>query len=149
MRLVCIVSDHSHVSICYFLKVLARDSVRMCIGPDIFFAVAIRSVFLETLKQMYGIKHNLTSLPVMPSSDGTWSVMHSWALPTKSFLEFVMFSRFQLFQNPVPIRFQQTNISFNKLLFCRFIESLWMHLMHNSTRITKRPSSAVLVYRRY
>ncbi|KAG6400436.1 hypothetical protein SASPL_137267 [Salvia splendens] len=52
-----------------------------------------QSVFLETLKQMYGIKHNLTSLPVMPSSDGTWSVMHSWALPTKSFLEFVMFSR--------------------------------------------------------
>ncbi|CAA0830660.1 glycosyl transferase family 1 protein [Striga hermonthica] len=52
-----------------------------------------RFVFTEALKQMYGIKHNLTSLPSMPSEGGTWSVMHSWVLPTKSFMEFVMFSR--------------------------------------------------------
>ncbi|KAI3449229.1 hypothetical protein Pfo_005894 [Paulownia fortunei] len=50
-------------------------------------------VFSETLKQMYGIRHNLSSLPAMPSDEGTWSVMHSWVLPTKSFTEFVMFSR--------------------------------------------------------
>ncbi|KAL0347757.1 UNVERIFIED_CONTAM: hypothetical protein Scaly_1791700 [Sesamum calycinum] len=49
--------------------------------------------FSEALKHMYGIKHNLTSLPLMPSDEGTWSVMHSWVLPTKSFMEFVMFSR--------------------------------------------------------
>lgn len=42
---------------------------------------------------MYDIKHNMSSLPAMPVDEGTWSVMHSWALPTKSFLEFVMFSR--------------------------------------------------------
>ncbi|CAA0838943.1 glycosyl transferase family 1 protein [Striga hermonthica] len=50
-------------------------------------------VFAETLKQMYGINHNLSSLPSMPSDGGTWSIMHSWVLPTKSFTEFVMFSR--------------------------------------------------------
>ncbi|KAK4382973.1 hypothetical protein Sango_2822700, partial [Sesamum angolense] len=49
--------------------------------------------FSEALKHMYGIKHNLSSLPPMPSDEGTWSVMHSWVLPTKSFMEFVMFSR--------------------------------------------------------
>ncbi|XP_047319533.1 uncharacterized protein LOC124923611 [Impatiens glandulifera] len=50
-------------------------------------------VFLETLKRMYGIKTNFTSLPSMPADGDTWSVRHSWVLPTKSFLEFVMFSR--------------------------------------------------------
>ncbi|XP_007051667.2 PREDICTED: uncharacterized protein LOC18614048 [Theobroma cacao] len=49
--------------------------------------------FSEALNRMYGIKHDLISLPPMPEDGGTWSVMQSWALPTKSFLEFVMFSR--------------------------------------------------------
>ncbi|KAL6560323.1 hypothetical protein OROGR_003882 [Orobanche gracilis] len=52
-----------------------------------------QSVVSETLKHMYGVKHNSSSLPAMPSDGGTWSVMHSWVLPTKSFMEFVMFSR--------------------------------------------------------
>lgn len=49
--------------------------------------------FSEALKKMYGIKHNLSSLPPMPTDGDTWSVTHSWVLPTRSFLEFVMFSR--------------------------------------------------------
>ncbi|KAM7274825.1 hypothetical protein ACFE04_016691 [Oxalis oulophora] len=49
--------------------------------------------FSETLKRMYGLKHGLDSLPPMPDDGDTWSVMQSWALPTRSFLEFVMFSR--------------------------------------------------------
>ncbi|XP_031111693.1 uncharacterized protein LOC116015682 isoform X2 [Ipomoea triloba] len=49
--------------------------------------------FSEALKKMYGIEQNLTSLPPMPVDGGTWSSMHSWVLPTRSFLEFVMFSR--------------------------------------------------------
>ncbi|KAM7476476.1 hypothetical protein LguiB_023719 [Lonicera macranthoides] len=49
--------------------------------------------FSETLKKMYGVKHNWQSLPPMPVDEDTWSVMHSWVLPTRSFLEFVMFSR--------------------------------------------------------
>ncbi|XP_050387623.1 uncharacterized protein LOC126803930 isoform X2 [Argentina anserina] len=47
----------------------------------------------EALKRMYGLKYDLKSLPPMPVDGDTWSVMHSWALPTRSFLEFVMFSR--------------------------------------------------------
>ncbi|KAJ0110733.1 hypothetical protein Patl1_00531 [Pistacia atlantica] len=49
--------------------------------------------FSESLKRMYGIKHDFNVLPPMPEDGGTWAVMQSWALPTKSFLEFVMFSR--------------------------------------------------------
>ncbi|KAL8260766.1 hypothetical protein R6Q59_024815 [Mikania micrantha] len=49
--------------------------------------------FSEAFKKMYGINSNLTILPLMPVDGDTWSVMHSWAMPTKSFLEFVMFSR--------------------------------------------------------
>lgn len=49
--------------------------------------------FSESLKKMYGIKHDMDYLPPMPLDGDTWSVMHSWALPTRSFLEFVMFSR--------------------------------------------------------
>ncbi|PIN26547.1 hypothetical protein CDL12_00683 [Handroanthus impetiginosus] len=49
--------------------------------------------FSEALRKMYGVKQNLSSLPPMPSDQGTWSVMNCWALPTKSFTEFVMFSR--------------------------------------------------------
>ncbi|KAM7508603.1 hypothetical protein LguiA_019056 [Lonicera macranthoides] len=49
--------------------------------------------FSEALKKMYGIKQNWTSIPSMPIDGDTWSVMNSWVLPTRSFLEFVMFSR--------------------------------------------------------
>lgn len=52
-----------------------------------------RSAFSDALKRMYGIKHDWDSLPPMPMDGDTWSVMHSWALPTRSFLEFVMFGR--------------------------------------------------------
>ncbi|PIA34447.1 hypothetical protein AQUCO_03700009v1 [Aquilegia coerulea] len=47
----------------------------------------------EALRRMYGIKHDLDSLPPMPMDGNTWSVMNSWAMPTRSFLEFIMFSR--------------------------------------------------------
>ncbi|KAH9731720.1 glycos transf 1 domain-containing protein [Citrus sinensis] len=49
--------------------------------------------FSESLKRMYGIKHELEFLPLMPQDGDTWSVVQSWVLPTRSFLEFVMFSR--------------------------------------------------------
>ncbi|KAJ8900578.1 hypothetical protein K2173_025355 [Erythroxylum novogranatense] len=52
-----------------------------------------RLAFSGCLKKMYGVELHFSSLPLMPNDGGTWSVMSSWALPTKSFLEFVMFSR--------------------------------------------------------
>lgn len=110
--------------------------------------VALRYVFSETLKQMYGIKHNLSSLPVMPSTEGTWSIMHSWVSPTKSFLEFVMFSRFNLLLNEPHFHFMSVHIISNKQSF-ESAECLWMHLMHNSMMITRKPGIVISVYRRY
>ncbi|XP_065859800.1 uncharacterized protein [Euphorbia lathyris] len=49
--------------------------------------------FTEAFQRMYGIQQDLDALPPMPDDGDTWSVMLSWALPTRSFLEFVMFSR--------------------------------------------------------
>ena len=45
------------------------------------------------MRGMYGVKGDADSLPPMPVDGDTWSVMQSWALPTRSFMEFVMFSR--------------------------------------------------------
>ncbi|XP_043812636.1 uncharacterized protein LOC110615186 isoform X3 [Manihot esculenta] len=52
-----------------------------------------KSAFSEAFRNMYGVEQNLDYLPPMPGDGDTWSVMLSWALPTRSFLEFVMFSR--------------------------------------------------------
>ncbi|KAK3161319.1 hypothetical protein QOZ80_1BG0075630 [Eleusine coracana subsp. coracana] len=54
-----------------------------------------RLAVVEAFQRMYGVKldHKLNSLPRMPNDGDTWSVMQSWVLPTRSFLEFVMFSR--------------------------------------------------------
>ncbi|KAL0339470.1 UNVERIFIED_CONTAM: hypothetical protein Sangu_1469100 [Sesamum angustifolium] len=99
--------------------------------------------FSEALKHMYGIKHNLSSLPPMPSDEGTWSVMHSWVLPTKSFMEFVMFSR--MFVDALDAQFhddhQKTgrcylSLSKDKHCYSRLLELLvnvWAY--HSSRRI--------------
>ncbi|VAH77664.1 unnamed protein product [Triticum turgidum subsp. durum] len=54
-----------------------------------------RLAVLEAFQRMYGFQldGDLSSLPRMPNDGDTWSVMQSWVLPTRSFLEFVMFSR--------------------------------------------------------
>ncbi|KAK3024254.1 hypothetical protein RJ639_043630 [Escallonia herrerae] len=63
------------------------------VRPDLIPLIGWRFAFSEALKKMYGIKQDWNSLPPMPVDGDTWSVMHSWVLPTRSFLEFVMFSR--------------------------------------------------------
>ncbi|WOL20505.1 hypothetical protein Cni_G29310 [Canna indica] len=52
-----------------------------------------RSAFAEIIRRMYDMQPDWNSLPHMPDDGDSWSVMHSWVLPTRSFLEFVMFSR--------------------------------------------------------
>ncbi|GMH00463.1 hypothetical protein Nepgr_002302 [Nepenthes gracilis] len=69
---------------------LKQDFWSFC---DVINAGNCRSTFSDVFKRMYGIKHDLNYLPPMPSDGGTWPVMYSWALPTRSFLEFVMFAR--------------------------------------------------------
>jgi hypothetical protein len=55
-----------------------------------------RLAVLEAFQRMYGVHldRDLDTLLHMPNDGDTWSVMQSWVLPTRSFLEFVMFSRY-------------------------------------------------------
>ncbi|KAI4328856.1 hypothetical protein L6164_021179 [Bauhinia variegata] len=69
---------------------LKKDFWSFC---DAINAGNCKFAFSEALRSMYGVKGDLDSLPPMPIDGDTWSVMQSWALPTRSFLEFVMFSR--------------------------------------------------------
>ncbi|KAK9124043.1 hypothetical protein Sjap_013645 [Stephania japonica] len=51
-----------------------------------------RSVFENAFRHMYSLPEEFDALPPMPE-DGHWSALHSWLMPTPSFLEFMMFSR--------------------------------------------------------
>lgn len=52
-----------------------------------------RYVFLKTFKEMYALPSDWNMLPPMPMDGDRWSALHSWAMPTRSFVEFIMFSR--------------------------------------------------------
>lgn len=52
-----------------------------------------RDAFLRAFKQMFGLPSSWKTLPPMPLDGDRWSALHSWAMPTPSFMEFIMFSR--------------------------------------------------------
>ncbi|KAK3153223.1 hypothetical protein QOZ80_2BG0169450 [Eleusine coracana subsp. coracana] len=52
-----------------------------------------RSLFKDAFRNMYGLPEGIAALPPMPNDGGYWSTLHSWVMPTPSFLKFVMFSR--------------------------------------------------------
>ncbi|KAJ4837388.1 hypothetical protein Tsubulata_029285 [Turnera subulata] len=52
-----------------------------------------RTAFQDAFHQMYALPSHIDALPPMPKDGGHWSALHSWVMPTTSFLEFVMFSR--------------------------------------------------------
>lgn len=54
-----------------------------------------RTAFEDAFRLMYALPSNIEALPPMPEDGGHWSALHSWVMPTPSFLEFVMFSRWQ------------------------------------------------------
>ncbi|KAH9295530.1 hypothetical protein KI387_039118 [Taxus chinensis] len=52
-----------------------------------------RVVFTNAFKRMYNLPESWTGLPPMPLDGDSWSVQHSWVMPTSSFMELVMFAR--------------------------------------------------------
>ncbi|TYH73379.1 hypothetical protein ES332_D05G325000v1 [Gossypium tomentosum] len=60
---------------------------------DILNAGHCRTAFENAFRNMYNLPLDMEALPPMPQDEGHWSSLHSWVMPTKSFLEFVMFSR--------------------------------------------------------
>ncbi|CAK9313391.1 unnamed protein product [Citrullus colocynthis] len=60
---------------------------------DILNGGLCRTTFESTFREMFGLSSNMGALPPMPEDGGRWSALHSWVMPTPSFLEFIMFSR--------------------------------------------------------
>ncbi|KAE8713879.1 hypothetical protein F3Y22_tig00110204pilonHSYRG00165 [Hibiscus syriacus] len=60
---------------------------------DILNSGHCRTAFENAFRKMYNIPSDMKALPPMPQDEGHWSSLHSWVMPTKSFLEFIMFSR--------------------------------------------------------
>ncbi|KAI3989621.1 hypothetical protein MKX01_036230, partial [Papaver californicum] len=60
---------------------------------DIINGGQCRTVFAKVFRQMYGLPPEVEALPPMPEDGGHWSALHNWLMPTRSFVEFVMFSR--------------------------------------------------------
>lgn len=52
-----------------------------------------RTTFEDAFRKMYALPSHVEALPPMPEGGGHWSALHSWVMPTPSFLEFIMFSR--------------------------------------------------------
>ncbi|KAJ7970514.1 Glycosyl transferase, family 1 [Quillaja saponaria] len=52
-----------------------------------------RTAFEDAFRQMFALPSSIEALPPMPEDGGHWAALHSWVMPTPSFLEFIMFSR--------------------------------------------------------
>ncbi|XP_008791488.1 uncharacterized protein LOC103708367 [Phoenix dactylifera] len=92
------IEDKRHGDTLYFWVRMDKDprnplQVDFWTFCDAINAGNCRFAVSEALRRMYGAQHDLNALPQMPDDGDSWSVMYSWALPTRSFLEFVMFSR--------------------------------------------------------
>ncbi|XP_039022227.1 uncharacterized protein LOC120154598 isoform X2 [Hibiscus syriacus] len=71
----------------------SNDALSFWSMCDILNAGHCRTAFENAFRKMYNLPSDIEALPPMPQDEGHWSSLHSWVMPTKSFLEFVMFSR--------------------------------------------------------
>ncbi|CAN4126505.1 unnamed protein product [Withania somnifera] len=71
----------------------SNDALTFWSMCDILNGGNCRNAFQDAFRIMYGLPSHVKALPPMPEDGGRWSALHSWVMPTSSFLEFVMFSR--------------------------------------------------------
>ncbi|KAK9911571.1 hypothetical protein M0R45_035468 [Rubus argutus] len=71
----------------------SKDALTFWSACDILNEGHCRNVFEDAFRRMYVLPSTTEALPPMPEDGGHWSASHSWVMPTRSFLEFVMFSR--------------------------------------------------------
>lgn len=79
----------------YGYKLLILDWYMIRLHFSSFWFQMCRTAFEDAFRLMYALPSNIEALPPMPEDGGHWSALHSWVMPTPSFLEFVMFSRWQ------------------------------------------------------
>ncbi|KAK6775254.1 hypothetical protein RDI58_026255 [Solanum bulbocastanum] len=70
-----------------------NDALTFWSRCDILNGGNCRNAFQDAFRIMYGLPSHIEALPPMPEDGGKWSALHSWVMPTSSFLEFIMFSR--------------------------------------------------------
>lgn len=71
----------------------SNDALTFWSMCDILNGGNCRNAFQDAFRIMYGLPSHIEALPPMPEDGGRWSALHSWVMPTSSFMEFVMFSR--------------------------------------------------------
>ncbi|XP_016551080.1 uncharacterized protein LOC107850823 isoform X1 [Capsicum annuum] len=71
----------------------SNDALTFWSMCDILNGGNCRNAFQDAFRIMYGLPSHIEALPPMPDDGGRWSALHSWVMPTSSFMEFVMFSR--------------------------------------------------------
>ncbi|KAK4435883.1 hypothetical protein Salat_0751900 [Sesamum alatum] len=109
---------------------------------DIMNAGRCRTAFEDAFRRMYGLPPNIEALPPMPEGGGRWSALHSWVMPTPSFLEFIMFSRmFVDSLHSLHVNSSKTSGCFlgfsgpqNKHCYCRLLEVLVNVWAYHSAR---------------
>ncbi|XP_062205511.1 uncharacterized protein LOC133907474 [Phragmites australis] len=87
-------AEENNEDVIYYWAPLVLDQSSnfwsMC---DFLNAGHCRSLFEDAFRTMYGLPEGVAALPPMPNDGDYWSTLHSWVMPTPSFLKFVMFSR--------------------------------------------------------
>lgn len=81
----CLSMDSGHIG--------TNDSLSFWSMCDVFNGGKCRTAFQDAFRHMYGFPSSVDALPPMPEDHGQWSALHSWVMPTSSFLEFIMFTR--------------------------------------------------------
>ncbi|KAL9251439.1 hypothetical protein AKJ16_DCAP14950 [Drosera capensis] len=109
---------------------------------DILNGGQCRNAFEIAFRHMYGLASSVDALPPMPGDGGHWSALHSWVMPTPSFLEFVMFAR--IFADSLNTLHGNTNITTGCMLgfsqlerkhcYCRLLELLVNVWAYHSAR---------------
>ncbi|XP_038891990.1 uncharacterized protein LOC120081305 [Benincasa hispida] len=95
------IQENTRGEVIYFWAYMEVDSgvIDSDDGPfwytcDVFNRGHCCSTFKDAFRRMYGLPPSHSeALPPMPDDGGLWSSLHSWVMPTPTFLEFIVFSR--------------------------------------------------------
>lgn len=109
---------------------------------DILNGGGCRNAFEQAFRKIYALPSHIEALPPMPEDGGYWSTLHSWVMPTPSFLEFIMFTRmFADSLDSLHINSSATNFCLlgeteaeKKHCYCRILELLVNVWAYHSAR---------------
>ncbi|XP_006606297.1 uncharacterized protein [Glycine max] len=121
------IRNHNAISFWYMCDILNGGNCRI--------------VFQDGFRQMYALPPHAEALPPMPEDGGYWSALHSWVMPTSSFLEFIMFSR--MFVDSIDAKHRDStkyslcllgSSEIEKHCYCRMLELLINVWAYHSAR---------------